>query len=970
VARITTLTLALFLVASLAVFGLQDHTHAAASGCDALLGKWVWFTKGVVTFNPDGTMVHEPGNYGTWECTDAAWGRVTLRWHIGGYVNRLALSTDGKGLFSTDPSQAFVTAKRVGVGTDGKAWKESQAKASGKEQIEDHDVSKTEPAPKTADKARQPEGGSSQQTPRLRWKFETGKSYLSPAVAEGVVYVSSDDRYLFAIEATSGKKKWAFQLPRSSGGSPTVAHNIVYVCAGSSLYAVDIKTGRQLWELEFTNDGIIGTTPTVANGVIFLGAGGLRLSKNSWYLGPSSESMAGAESKHIWGLIAVDAKTGRRKLGIPTARFDSAPVVADGVVYVGSRDGHLHAVESSFDPKIRRTPTIWKFKTGDSITSSVAVADGVVYVGSKDGHLYAVDVKTHQEKWRFKAGLGWSAPVIAAGVIYVSNADGQLYAVDTKTGREKWKFKAGDKILSSPAVADGVVYIGSNDTHLYAVDTKSGHEKWRFKTGGKVFSSPVVADGMVYVGSDDGYLYAIIGSPSSPPFRVAATQANKQRDQSVTPEDSREIARIVEGLSQNYKGGLYFHWLSGNINDDSHIRKGQSLTIGEGLTLVKRYLECSMPNPNWLSADDPRAKYRMSGESAADCDKRRHGLKWEEKSERAPLAQIRPSSVSLSKTDKGGRGSDLSLTFEYEDRGANDPDHLTFEKDFYKALVDKLPPGFTAIECKDHITCGQMAADLKKLVEIARKSASSKKTSSPESTAKGAEQPRHVHGNDSQQTAKVDPALVGMWKLAHPGLNMYWQNRADGTYRFFGVSARPLEHWGTIEASGGHWATQWAGGQDGGSYTLSDNIWQATGNAGTGNWQRVWKPGDGGSQVQCPLIDVSEVEALFGNATRGRGDTTSCTLSSSGVGYEDRLTITVIDAASERFANVRKQTSQMRPIIDIPGLGNAAFIDSDQLHILKGNRYAVITAKMYPDHPDAVSNAALIRLGRSVARRF
>jgi outer membrane protein assembly factor BamB len=256
-----------------------------------------------------------------------------------------------------------------------------------------------------------------------------------------------------------------------------------------------------------------------------LSAGGLRLSKNSWYLGPSSESMAGAESKHIWGLIAVDAKIGRRKLGIPTARFDSAPVVADGVVYVGSRDGHLHAVESSFDPKIRRTPTIWKFKTGDSITSSVAVADGVVYVGSKDGHLYAVDVKTHQEKWRFKAGLGWSAPVIAAGVIYVSNADGQLYAVDTKTGREKWKFKAGDKILSSPAVADGVVYVGSNDTHLYAVDTKSGHEKWRFKTGGKVFSSPVVADGMVYVGSDDGYLYAIIGSP---PRRHSALRLLRQ----------------------------------------------------------------------------------------------------------------------------------------------------------------------------------------------------------------------------------------------------------------------------------------------------------------------------------------------------------------------------------------------------------------------------------------------------------
>lgn len=237
------------------------------------------------------------------------------------------------------------------------------------------------------------------------------------------------------------------------------------------------------------------------------------------------------------------------------------------------------------------------------------------------------------------------------------------------------------------------------------------------------------------------------------------------------------------------------------------------------------------------------------------------------------------------------------------------------------------------------------------------------------------QRPAHAARHQSQDaarlaTAKVDPALVGTWKLALPGIKMYWQIRADGMYRYFGVSARPLEHWGRMEASGGRWATQWAGGQDGGSYTLSGNTWQQTGKAGTGNWQRVWKPGDGGSQIVCPLIDVAEVETLFGNATRGRVDAKGCTLTSSGVGYADGLWISVIDNASQRFVNVRKQTGKMRPIVDVPGLGNAAFIDGDELHILKGNRYAVIGVGMYPDHPDAVSNATLIRFGRIVAGRF
>ena len=107
-------TFVFLLIAGVAGFSFQNAAHAAS--CEAILGKWAWFTNGVVTFNPNGTMVHEPGNDGTWECTDAARGRVTLRWRLGGYVNRLVLSANGTGLSSTDPSQHFVTATRLDAG--------------------------------------------------------------------------------------------------------------------------------------------------------------------------------------------------------------------------------------------------------------------------------------------------------------------------------------------------------------------------------------------------------------------------------------------------------------------------------------------------------------------------------------------------------------------------------------------------------------------------------------------------------------------------------------------------------------------------------------------------------------------------------------------------------------------------------------------------------------------------------------
>ena len=73
---------------------------------------------------------------------------------------------------------------------------------------------------------------------------------------------------------------------------------------------------------------------------------------------------------------------------------------------------------------------VWKFKTDGMVKSSPAVADGVVYVGSGDGRLYALDARTGEEKWSFKTDGGVaSSPAVAGGVVYFGSTDGYLYAV-------------------------------------------------------------------------------------------------------------------------------------------------------------------------------------------------------------------------------------------------------------------------------------------------------------------------------------------------------------------------------------------------------------------------------------------------------------------------------------------------------------------------------------------------------------
>jgi serine/threonine protein kinase len=80
---------------------------------------------------------------------------------------------------------------------------------------------------------------------------------------------------------------------------------------------------------------------------------------------------------------------------------------------------------------IELTQLLWKFNTGDRINSSPAVSDGVVYVGSLDSYLYAVDASSRQERWRFRTegGITLSSPAVSGGAVYVGSGDNYLYAV-------------------------------------------------------------------------------------------------------------------------------------------------------------------------------------------------------------------------------------------------------------------------------------------------------------------------------------------------------------------------------------------------------------------------------------------------------------------------------------------------------------------------------------------------------------
>jgi outer membrane protein assembly factor BamB len=228
-------------------------------------------------------------------------------------------------------------------------------------------------------------------------------------------------------------------------------------------------------------------------------------------------------------LYALERDSGKERWSFDAAApIGSSPAVYAGAVFFASRDNVVYAVDRLSGDFIwwavmgEDLPFEWGREGWDYYTSSPVVVDSTLLIGSGDGHVYALDVETGAERWRFATeGRIRSSPAVADGVVYVGSADGNLYALELETGELEWRFETEGSALasadfgfdrktiqSSPAVAGGTVYFGSRDGAMYAVDAGNGELRWRVSEGPSwMVSSPAVSDGAVYAGWSDALIF-------------------------------------------------------------------------------------------------------------------------------------------------------------------------------------------------------------------------------------------------------------------------------------------------------------------------------------------------------------------------------------------------------------------------------------------------------------------------------
>jgi outer membrane protein assembly factor BamB len=220
-------------------------------------------------------------------------------------------------------------------------------------------------------------------------------------------------------------------------------------------------------------------TPTISQGVLYVGS-------------------------YDNNLYALNAADGKFQWKYPTeGGVVSRPTVTDGNIFFGSEDNRLHVVSA------RSGKVVWTYYTDGPIRSSPRIAEGHIFIGSDDRYLHAINLNTGRTVWKFETVAAIrSTPFVNNGMVYAGCESGDFYAVDFR-GELKWRFHAKRAITSSPSGTDQALFFASVDNTLYCVDPRNGWVIWRFRLGKASISSPCMVDDLVFVGASDGFIYAV-----------------------------------------------------------------------------------------------------------------------------------------------------------------------------------------------------------------------------------------------------------------------------------------------------------------------------------------------------------------------------------------------------------------------------------------------------------------------------
>jgi outer membrane protein assembly factor BamB len=235
------------------------------------------------------------------------------------------------------------------------------------------------------------------------------------------------------------------------------------------------------------------SSPVVSAGIVYVGS----MDSNMYALDANSGSV-------VWKTTTVGP-------------IENSPSVSDGAVFFtshGPTTGVLYKLDAASGSVIwtRPIPYVPVFVGGTELMGSTSVADGMVFTSSNVITYYAVSEATGEILWDFTnkdAGeFIYNAPIYVNGqVILIDKFN--IASLNAATGKVVWSFYTGDELYVAPTYADGKVYDVTSQRHIFVLDaTKNGEKLETMNMPSSSWSSPIIANNMLYIGCNDWNLYA------------------------------------------------------------------------------------------------------------------------------------------------------------------------------------------------------------------------------------------------------------------------------------------------------------------------------------------------------------------------------------------------------------------------------------------------------------------------------
>jgi outer membrane protein assembly factor BamB len=204
--------------------------------------------------------------------------------------------------------------------------------------------------------------------------------------------------------------------------------------------------------------------------------------------------------------------------------------------------------------------SVWEEKAGAGFSGAMVVTDSVIYAGSMNRKVYAIEKATGKELWNKRlagaivGGVGHSGDTL---FIATDRPDGRIRAVQFADGKEVWEVRI-PRVSLPLLVIDNKVIVHASDGVLYAFRTSDGQYLWESIVGTGLAGpqpgegSTLVAttlDSMFRVSLDDGRVLQRRLAPgtitsewiASGPYLIGGSSANK-----VVKLDGRDLSIVWE----------------------------------------------------------------------------------------------------------------------------------------------------------------------------------------------------------------------------------------------------------------------------------------------------------------------------------------------------------------------------------------------------------------------------------------